>query len=62
MEGAMLPGEIAVLAFIIAAFAIFGITLAWISRHDGGDLAAPSQRPADHAAASRITSYQGADG
>jgi hypothetical protein len=32
MEEAMLTGEVIVLAFIIAAFVIFGATLGWLSR------------------------------
>jgi hypothetical protein len=32
-EPTMLPGEIAVLAFIIAAFVVFSVTLGWLSRH-----------------------------
>lgn len=59
----MLPGEIALLAFIIAAFTVFAVTLAWVSHSDGADRTAAARRAADRAAAAApTTSYQGADG
>jgi hypothetical protein len=62
MEEPMYPGEIAVLALIIAAFVVFGVTLAWMSRRDGADHAVQQRRFAEDAGASTAHSYQGADG
>lgn len=58
----MSGGEIAVLAFIVAAFVVFGVTLAWLSHGDGVE--PPAKRPtrASQQEAHSGTSYQGADG
>lgn len=58
----MYAGEIMVLALIIAAFVVFGVTLAWISHGDGAGHAAQASRPANDTASVTDHSYQGADG
>lgn len=57
----MLPGEIAFLAFVVATFVVFGVTLAWVSHGDGKDHMAQPRRLAEHGPTTPI-SYQGADG
>ena len=58
-------GEAAVLVFIIAAFVVFGIILAWEAHREEADRAARAGRSADMIGTHGPTgaqSHQGADG
>jgi hypothetical protein len=50
----MAAGEIAVLAAIVAAFLIFPIVLAWVSRAVPKETAAPARPRTFHAGARRV--------
>ena len=58
----MSGGEIAVLAFIVASFVAFGVTLAWLSHGEGSERQETPPRPAPQHQEHSGTSYQGADG